>query len=188
MVQYWKTGDLARAKLVVLTDDSYAMLIEGEKYPLYGFPRGPVLFGPLAKLKHLAKNLMFNQTWKMLEEEKTPEEIINYFFSVALPVIIQEIKEIKYDMFPPERLCPAVRELWRAVTVIEESIPNARMKEDFKILKEGLTFFLQEDDAYRFRAQYFLTQIDKSKVKLTEADLYYARAKYCKPDYDRFSY
>ena len=119
MVNYWKTGDMARAKLVVLEDGSYAMLIEGEKYPLYGFPRGPVLYGPLAKLKHLAKNLIFNQVWKMLEEGKTKEEITNYFYKVALPVLLEEIKKIKYDMFPPEKLCPAVRELWRALTAVE---------------------------------------------------------------------
>ena len=154
MVQYWKTGDIARAKLVVLEDNSYAMLIEGEKYPLYGFPRGPVLFGPLAKLKHLGKNLLFNQVWKMLEEKQSEEEITNYVFKVALPVVLEEIRKMKYDMFPPEKLCPAVRELWRAFSVIESRIQDSQSREEFKTLKEGVTFFLQEDDAYRFRVQW----------------------------------
>lgn len=160
MVQYWKTGDVARAKLVVLPDGSYAMLIEGEKYPLYGFPRGPVLFGPLARLKHLAKSLLFNQVWKMLEEKKTIEEIVNYIFGAAIPVLLEEITKIKYDMFPPERLCPSVRELWRAFTVVENTIENKKLREDLKTLKEGFTFFLQEDDAYRFRAQWIAKYIN----------------------------
>src|SRR3990167_8883566 len=90
MVQYWKTGDLARAKLTTLKDGSYAMIIEGEKYPLYGFPRGPILFGPLARLKHKGKNLIFNEVWKLLEEGKTNAEVMAYMKSVALPLIIEE--------------------------------------------------------------------------------------------------
>lgn len=160
MVQYWKTGDVARAKLVTMTDGSYAMLIEGEKYPLYGFPRGPVLFGPLAKLKFLAKNLIFNQTWKLLEEGKTQEEIMDYLFKDARPIILGLIKEMKYDMFPPEKLCPAMRELWRGMTVIEKRIRHPQEQEDFKTLKEGLTFFFQEDDAYRFRLQWMARYIN----------------------------
>lgn len=153
-VSYWKKGDVSRAKLVTLEDGSYAMRIEGEKYPLYGFPRGPVLFGPLAKIKYLAKNLVFNQVWKMIEDGKPEEEIMNYIFSVARPVLKEEIKKVKYDMFPSEKLCPSVRELWRALSVIEKTIQNPQVREDFRIFKEGLTFFLQEDDAYRFRLQW----------------------------------
>lgn len=156
-VQYWKTGDVARAKLVTLEDGSYAMLIEGEKYPLYGFPRGPVLFGPLAKLKHLAKNLVFNHVWKMLEEKKSEEEILNYLYGVAMPVLLEEIKKIKYDMFPPEKLCPAVREIYRAMTEVGKTVSD---KEEFLTLRDGFTFFLQEDDAYRFRVQWMARYIN----------------------------
>ena len=174
MVQYWKTGDVARAKLVTLKDGSYAMLIEGEKYPLYGFPRGPVLFGPLAKLKHLAKNLVFNHVWKMLEEKKSEEEILNYLFKVALPVLLQEIKKMKYDMFPPEKLCPAVREIWRAMTEVENTISD---KEEFRTLKEGFTFFLQEDDAYRFRIQWMARYINP-KHPLRKLYYFFTRKEY----------
>lgn len=153
LVQYWKTGDMARAKLTVLDDGSYAMVIEGEKYPLYGFPRGPVLFGALARLKFLAKNLVFNETWRLLEEGKTNEEVMSYIKNVALPEVLKEVAKNKYDFFPPERMCPAVREVWRALTEIEKRMtPEA--KEQFYLLKQGVTFFLQEDDAYKFRVQF----------------------------------
>ena len=159
MVQYWKFGDAARAKLVTI-DGAYAMLIEGEKYPLWGFPRGPVLYGPLARIKNLAKNLIFNATWELLEKNKPLNEIEDYVFEVAVPMVIDEIKKIKYDMFPPERLCPAVRELWRAMTAIEKTINESQARDDFKTLKEGITFFLQEDDAYRFRFQWVAKYIN----------------------------
>ena len=157
-VQYWKTGDMARAKLVTI-DGAYAMIIEGEKYPLWGFPRGPVLFGPLATLKHWTKVLLFNEVWKMLEEGKTHEDIDNHIAKIALPFLVGEIKKMKYDMFPPQRLCPAVRELWRAMTVIETQV-DPRIKDTIKTLKEGFTFFLQEDDAYRFRVQWMAKYIN----------------------------
>ena len=74
MVRYWQNGDTARAKLVTI-NGAYAMVIEGEKYPLWGFPRGPVLYGPLARLKNIAKNLIFNATWKLLEDKRPDKEI-----------------------------------------------------------------------------------------------------------------
>src|SRR3990167_4307424 len=121
-VQYWKTGDMARAKLTTMKDGAYAMLIEGEKHPLYGFPRGPVLFGPLARLKFLAKNLVFNEVWRRLEIGQSEKEIFTYLFEDVRPILKGEIQGMKYDMFPPEKLCPAVRELWRGMTVVEERI------------------------------------------------------------------
>lgn len=154
MVRYWQTGDLARAKLVTLEDGAYGMLIEGEKHLLMGFPRGPVLFGPLARLKHLGKNLVFNQVWKMLEKGQTNEQAMNFIKAVAIPVLVQETEKSRYDMFPPEKMCFAVREIWRAMSVIEQKISDPIGRQQFKTLKEGITFFFQEDDAYRFRLQW----------------------------------
>lgn len=156
LVQYWKTGDIARAKLVTLDDGSYAMLIEGEKYPLYGFPRGPVLFGPLARMKHIGKNLIFNQSWKMLEEGCTNEEVMMFVKNVAFPQVFKEIEEMRYDMFPPERLCPAVREIWRAMGVVGKD------NQSIEYLKKAITFGLQEDDAYRFRIQWVAKYLNPS--------------------------
>ena len=153
-VQYWKFGDMARCKITTLKDGAYAMIIEGEKYPLYGFPRGPVLFGPLASLKHLGKNLIFNQAWKLLEEGRTNEEVMAYLKNATLPIILAEIEKSHYDFFPYEKMCPAVKEIWRALSVIEEQLADPEAKEQFNILKQGITFFLQEDDAYRFRVQW----------------------------------
>ena len=143
-VQYWKTGDMARAKLTTLKDGAYAMIIEGEKYPLYGFPRGPVLFGPLAQLKYIVKNLIFNEIWKLLDEGKTNNEIMAYVSNVALPLIMKEIEKSKYHFFPVKKMCPMAKELWRAMNVVGIN----------EILRDGICFFFQEDDAYRFRLQW----------------------------------
>ena len=154
MVQYWKTGDLARAKLTSSKGGSYMMVIEGEKYPLYGFPRGPVLFGPLARLKQMAKDLIFNEVWRMLEEGNTKEEVMSYVRNNALPEILKEVEKNRYHFFPPEKMCPAMKELWRAMSVIEKKFEDIEAQRQFNVLKQGITFFFQEDDAYRFRVQW----------------------------------
>lgn len=53
-------------------------------------------------------------------------------------------------MVPPNKMVMPVRELWRAFSVIEEKHPRV------KLLKEAMTFILQEDDAYRFRVQWIV--------------------------------
>lgn len=143
MVQYWKNGDVARAKLMTI-NGAYAMQIEGEKYPLWGFPRGPVLFGPLMRLKKLSKDLVFNKTWELLDQGIPDKDVVGYVKNFALSEVIKEVEKSKYDFFPEFRMCPAVKELHRALGRVGMN----------DLLKEGICFFFQEDDAYRFRLQW----------------------------------
>lgn len=166
-VSYYKHGEFARARLKNAEDGSLQMEIKGEKYPFAGFPRGHVLVGPLAKLKNKVKNMVFNQVFEEIEKMSN---------------------EMQYDMLPPERCAPAVREIHRVMDKLENMEIVDDMKGRIRLIKKVLTFFLQEDDAYRFRAQYFLSQIDQKKVALSKSDKYYARGKYWKTDYDRFDY
>lgn len=137
MVSYWKTKDSVQAKVMLDNNGSYVMQMEGEKYPFPGFPRGVLLFGSLSPLKHQIKNKIFNENWYRLEE--------------GLPIDMSKEKEIfelfettRYDMLPIEKCCPAVKELWRAMTVVGVN----------QTWKEIICFILQEDDAYRFRLQW----------------------------------
>ena len=79
---------------------------------------------------------------------------MSYLKSVALPVVLKEIEKGRYDFFPPQRLCPAMRELYRAMTVVADRIDGPKAREEFKTLRDGITFFFQEDDSYRFRVQW----------------------------------
>ncbi len=167
-VQYWKFGDYARAK--VGTDEktgAIEMDIENEKYAYPGFPRGPVLLGPLAKLKHKMKNVMFNQVFAEMEKMAA---------------------ESKYDMIPPEKMNVAVRELNRVLQQLEDAEVVDDMKKRITLIRKVMTFFLQEDDAYRMRMQWVMERLDKKKMKLTKADKYYFRGKYFKVDHDKFDY
>lgn len=167
MVQYWLHKDAARAKVVTDEHGVQRMEIEGEKYLYPGFPRGHILMGPLATLKNKVKNRVFNEVFAELEKM---------------------VGDMKYDLLPKEKMVPAVREIYEVLEEMEHMEVVEDMKLRIKLIRTILTFFLQEDDAYRFRAQYFLSNINQKKVALDKADLYYARAKYWKPDYKKFDY
>ena len=166
-VNYYKTQEAARARLVTAEDGSLKMEIKGEKYAFNGFPRGHVLTGPLANLKKKVKDLVFNQVFE--EISKMTEEM-------------------KHDILPDEKCAPAIREMARVFDKLEHMEIVEDMKGRIRLIKKVLIFFLQEDDAYRLRAQYFLSEINQNKVKLDKSDKYYARGKYWKVDYDRFEY
>ena len=166
-VSYYRKSEAARARLIRASHGGLQMEIKGEKHKFEGFPRGHVLVGPLAKLKNKVKNMVFNEVFKQIEEMA---------------------KESEHDMLPAERMCPAVKEINRVMDILENMEVVDDMKGRMRLIKKVLTFFLQEDDAYRFRAQYFLSHIDQKKVALSKADKYFARGKYWKTDYDHYDY
>jgi len=151
-VRYWKTQDSAQAKLTLTDKGHYEMWIDGEDYPFPGWPRGVLLFSSFSKLKHEIKNQIFNDIWKELEEGKGEEEIIRRLKKETLPKIWEIAEKSRFDMLPYERFVPPVKELWRAMTVVEKKTNSKTVKH----LKEVLCFILQEDDAYRFRAQWLV--------------------------------
>ena len=152
MVKYWKTKEAVSAKVVTTKEGHDVMYMEGEDHPFPGFPRGVLLFGQLSPLKHWIKNKIFNDAWKMLEEKKSDEEIIFYLRNEALPYIYELAAKTKYDMVPLQKMVPPVKELYRALTVVEKKTGSQNVKQ----IKDILTFILQEDDAYRFRFQWMM--------------------------------
>lgn len=148
MVQYWKTAESAQAKVTTGKDGSLVMMIDGEKEPFPGFPRGHLLFGKLSKLKHEIKNQIFNDSWKMLEDGKSPEEVMARVRKEVLPRIYQLSLQTKYDQVPIEKMCRPVKEIYRAWTKVAPGSAN---------LRDILCLILQEDDSYRFRVQWIVT-------------------------------
>lgn len=160
-VKYWKRGEGAKAKVIKKEDGSYGLKIENEDRIYPGFPRGHVLTGPLAKLKHSVKNMVFNQVFAEMEKMT---------------------KDFGADMKPAEHMAPAVRHMWETFEKLEECEVVPDMKARIRLIKKVICFFLEEDDAYRFRAQLFLDLIDQKKVRLSRDDKYYLRAKYFRTD------
>jgi hypothetical protein len=146
MVQYWKTKESVAAKVTRDKDGALIMKMEGEKYDFPGFPRGHLLFGTLSKLKHEIKNQIFNDSWALLEKGVDRQWVIHNG-KQAIDNIGELLGLYKYDMVPPEKMIGSVREIWRAWP--EDG-------ERSRIIKEVLTYILQEDDGYRFRLQWII--------------------------------
>lgn len=167
MVSYWKKSDKTRARVTHAKDGHLQMILEGEKYPFPALPRGHVLLSTVGKVKHVIKTKIFNAAWKEIQKS---------------------MDAAKYDMIPLSKTAPAVREMARVLDKMVEMEIVDDMKDRMKLLRNVIVFLAQEDDAYRFRMQYFFSQLKKRKVKLSKADKYYARGKYWKVDFDKFDY
>ena len=165
MVSYWKRKDFVEAKKVK-KDGAFQLVLEGEKYPIWGNIRGHLLvpntlktfegeavtiedrikkWGIFSVLKHEAKQI-FNEVHRKAEQGVSHETIIK---EAREQIDNLPIEHLKYDMMPPERMCPAVREIHRAWTKV------ARNERSFK-LRDVITFMLQEDDSYRYRVQWMI--------------------------------
>ena len=172
MVKYWQT-DEAIAAIITRNKEGATIMRMGEgdkreKHDFPGFPRGYLLFGnykgrgygPLSVLKHEIKNQIFNESWKELEEGKGRQEIIDGVKG-RLKNIFAITKDLEYELLPPEKMFSGVREIWRAMSVLEERHPES--KENIEWLKKTLTFIMSEDDAYRFRAFWIVSIFNPSK-------------------------
>lgn len=146
MVQYWKFKESVAAKITKAKDGSQIMILEGEKYPLTTYPRGHLLFGKLSKLKHEIKQV-FNESWAKLEEGKPREEVIADIKKKLFEEIPKYYEPMKYDMLPPQTMCPAVREIYRAWT---------KVSPETGVLRDYLCLILQEDDSYRYRVSWLV--------------------------------
>lgn len=145
MVSYWKTKSRIGAKITKASDGSVHMIMEGEKYPFPTFPRSHILYGHISKVKHEIKNQIFNDSWRLLEEGKNKEEIIEKIKEKLFGNIYSLFKETKNDMLPVSAMTPSVREIHRAWTKVSPKTWK---------LRDYLCFILQEDDSYRFRVQW----------------------------------
>lgn len=174
IVRYWKTGESVAAKITTDENGAIIMKMQGEDYPLYSYPRGFLLYGSLSKLKHEVKDQIFNDSWKMLESGKSEQEVVQRIkFILADGIKVRDTSTIggrayakgedlgdiiRYDMIPPERMCSAVREIWRGFTALERRHPA------IKFLKEYFTFLLVEDDSYRYRVQWLVNIFNPSSL------------------------
>ncbi len=165
MIKYWRHVVAVQAKVTTAPDGSMRMDMAGEDEPFPGFPRSFSLFGELSKLKHEIKNQIFNDAWALLKEGKKVEAIQTVKRLVVNGVKVRDdspidsivftkgddlMNRIRYDMLPPEKMVPSVKEIWRVLTLMERKEPR------LKWLKETLCLIMQEDDAYRFRLQWII--------------------------------
>jgi len=166
MVKYWKKNDAVKAKVTTMPDGSLGMYMEGEDYPFPGFPRSHMLFGnyrgtghgPLSVLKHTIKNEIFNYAYYALE--RGDKDIVRHIKEVSLPKVYEITKDLEYDLLPPDKMFAGVRELWRAMSVLQARHPNKRLEP----LKKTLCMVFLDDDAYINRLKWIIQIFNPSSL------------------------
>lgn len=149
MVDYWKRNKSVEAKIVKSKEGAIIMHMDGEDQPFPGYPRGYLLFGKLSKLKHEIKNQIFNFAWYELEKSVGEKDLLAKLKGPIFNAIFDLSEETKYDHVPYEAMVPAVKEIYRAWTKVGPGPRSLKMR-------DIVCFILQEDDSYRFRAQWIV--------------------------------
>ena len=83
---------------------------------------------------------------------------------------------------PDAQLVEPVRELARVFDLMIEAEDEPDMKDLIEKMKNAVCMVAEEDDAWRFRLQWFLEKLDINKIKLNKSDKYYFRGKSFKLD------
>ena len=128
-------------------DGSNELHIENSKYPIKGVPRNSVLNEPLKAFKRM-------------------------IFRVAITMGSKLAPFENHD----KNLSPAMKEVCRVFDMIAWAEGKPRMKMFWQTMKR-MVKWLDEDDAYRYRIQWFLGKLNMDKVRLDEGDTYYFRSK-----------
>ncbi len=94
-----------------------------------------------------------------------------------IPVTIDWMwKSMEKHMKPVDKYCEAVREIHRVFTIMIDE-EGSGLEKMFGQIRDVICLYLEYDDAYRFRFQAAFSQLDPTKLKLTEEDMYWALPK-----------
>ncbi len=114
---------------------------------------------------------MFLETGKKPKDFISGLGIIMGLKKYAGDMVVKHLVECLPHMTAEDQLAGPVREITRVINMGAEIEMISEIKELWDILKAALPNILQEDDAYRFRAQWVLEKIDMSKIKLSNSEM-----------------
>lgn len=90
--------------------------------------------------------------------------------SMAIKVFFERLKPLKPL---PKRYCPAVREIHRVTSLLIDRENSPKLKREWLMVRDLMCMILEFDNAYRYRFQDFMSELDVSKLKLDKIDLYH---------------
>jgi hypothetical protein len=126
------------------------------------------------------------ETLTYLEDAKYPmrgkinssfmQKVLNPLKKVIKNWVIEQAKHFEYDK-PDEELTEPVREVARCFDELIEAEQGKGMKNKWRSMKKIMCAILEEDDAYRYRFQWFVEKFNKKKLRLSKEDKYFFRGK-----------
>jgi len=90
---------------------------------------------------------------------------------MALKVFYERLKPLKPLS---KRYSPAVKEIHRVTSLLIDRENSPNLKKEWMMVRDLMCMVLEFDNAYRYRFQDFMSELDVSKIKLDEKiDLYH---------------
>lgn len=117
--------------------------LKGRKFPFPGFPHAGIV-AAMAMIKRLIPSL------------------ISSYHGLIKPKLIK-----------PERYSKSIREIYRLFNLLIEREKSDGMKQKWIQMRDLVCMTLEFDNAYRFRLQDVLSEINLDEIKPTDGDKYY---------------
>ena len=153
------------------------MYMKGYKYSYRGFP-----FWEFVEKMDILKKVFryflgrvhfFARTNKW----KLPFLLPSMWFlkKIAFSLLYSFYRVIERFRIKPHRYCKAVREIYRVFNVMIEREKDPEIKEKIRQLRDLVCMFLEFDNAYRFRVQDIIEEINIDEIKLTKEDKFFCK-------------
>jgi len=139
--------------------------LKGHKYPYPGFPHQRVV-EKVSLVKSFIPAIL--ELIKLI-----PLRRITGAIKVAKRIIKGAYYVLRDEEIQPNRYSKPVREIRRLFNILIEREKNKDKKAIWKHLRTVICMILEFDNAYRFRLQDVLKEINIDEIKPTEGDKYY---------------
>jgi len=161
-------------RIVVSENDGVRVYLRGLKYPLQQYPHRPFVKNAcvikktfLITMNFLASMAKPKDMIKLLIIKKNLKEFIPKLIVLFSYIIGSRRLQQKYYSH-------SVREIYRVFNLLIEREDPGKMRDTWKRIRDIICLILEFDNAYRVRAQDFLSELNMKKIKLTKEDLWYA--------------
>jgi glycerophosphoryl diester phosphodiesterase len=207
MVSYWKTSDAVEAKVTRTKDGHYVMYMKGEKEPFPGYPRGTLLYGTTEEISLYLRKEAFPYVFNLADQCKydmVPPEVmvppVKELHRAMTVAGIGKWKDIATFIFEEDDAYrmrfqwiakfikkPTIEQFLAAVAKLEHGELVSDMKERIRLIHRVLSEIVK-DPEFRAAFERVIKEIDWKKVRLSDADKYFFRAKYFKVDWPEYQY
>lgn len=131
------------------------------------------------------------EIWRAMEAIEHGSPVVRNLKEIIC-FILQEDDAYRYRLqwivkFFPRWFTPTLKHFDLGLKMLEQAEIIGDMKERQRLFRRVMMFIL-EDEGMRKRFDMFLKEVDWSKVKMTNGDKYFFRAKYFKVDYPEYQY
>ncbi len=173
-----ETGETALIeKIEFPKEGGVLMYMKGFKYPYRGFPFYEFV-EKLDIIKKILKGFLGRVHYHLRTNRRRIFTLIPsmwFLKRIAFSLLYSFYRVIERFRIKPHRYCKAVREIYRVFNIMIEREKNPEMRDKIRQLRDFICMFLEFDNAYRFRLQDIIEEVNIDEIKLTKEDKLFCR-------------